>query len=147
MAKKRQRKGFFRSMVDFKTWMSMDSIKSTGENIGEAINDLKNVNLTNRVETFEEAVARLSLDEASITKRRRQCLYSAWVYLVFALGLVGYSIYLILSDHILSFFITLIFALIAGLSAYREAFWYYQMTIKKLGCTPREFFMYLIGRK
>ncbi len=147
MAKKRQRKGFFRSMVDFRTWMSMDSIKSTGENIGDTIKSLKEINVTSRVETFDEAVARLSLDEDSISKRKRQCLYSAWLYVVLALGLVGYSFYLLLSDHVLSFFIALIFSLIAGLNAYREAFWYFQMTIKKLGCTHREFLMYLTGRK
>lgn len=147
MAKKQKRKGFFRNMVDFQTWMGFDDIKATGAKIGETFESIKNVSFTDRVETFEQAVARMNLDETSINKRRRQCFYSAWAYVALTLGLLGYAFSLLLHDHILSFFITLIFAAIAGLCAYREGFWYFQMTVKKLGCSHQEFLMYLTGRK
>ena len=147
MARKRQRKGFFRSMVDIPTWMGFDSIKSGGENIAGTFNNLKRVSEPQRVETFEEAMTRLALDENSLKKRRRECLMSAWLYLACAVALTIYAGYLLISGHLISVLIALILAGIAGVSAYKEAFWYFQMTVRKLGRTHQEFLAFITGRK
>ena len=147
MAQQPQRKGFFRSMVDFSTWMGTDSIKANGQAIGTIFERVRNYTPSGRVETFDEAMKRLGLDEEALNKRKRQCLLSGWLFVAFSLSLFVYSFSLLLHDHLVSFFIAFLLALIAGLTAYREGFWYYQMTKRKLGCSHKEFFMYITGRK
>lgn len=147
MARKRQRKGFFRSMVDIPTWMGFDSIKSGGEGIANTFSSLRNAPEPQRIETFEEAMTRLGLDENSLKKRRRECLYSAWAYLACAVALLIYAGYLLIHVHLISVLIALILAAIAGVFSYKEAFWYFQMTVRKLGRTHREFFAFITGRR
>ena len=147
MAEKRQRSGFFRAMVDFPAWMGLDSIKAAGSGITDTFNSLKKASLPKRVETFEEAMIRLSLDEAALKKRRRECYYSSWFYMACAVLLLVYGFHLLLNGHYLSPLIAAILAAISLVSSYREGFWYFQMTVRKLGCSHKEFVAFITGRK
>jgi intracellular multiplication protein IcmV len=147
MARKRRGKGFFRSMVDFPTWMNVKNLRESGDGIAKTFRSLQEVPLFTRQETFEEAVARLGLDEKSIQKRIQQCLLSAWIYLACSVALFIYGICLLIFTHFTGAFIAWLLAVLAGVFAYREAFWYCQMKKRKLGCSFNEFLNFISRRK
>lgn len=147
MAEKSKRPGFFRSMVNFPAWMGLDSIKEDAKGISQTFESLKNISLSKRVETFEEAMIRLSLDEESLKKRRRQCFYAIWLYMAVVAVLFIYAFHLLYNGHHYAALIAVILSAIAGLYSYREGFLYFQMTIRKLGCTHKEFLAFITGRR
>lgn len=147
MASKRQRKGFFRSMVDFPTWMNVKGLRESGDTIAKTFKSLQEAKLSNRQETYEEAMSRLGLTEKDIQARMRQCLISAWIYFACAFLLFLYGFYLLIYVSFSGFLIAWILTILSGVYAYREAFWYFQMKIKKLGCSAIEFLNFITGRK
>ena len=147
MAKKRRRFSYFRPLVDFSSWMGLKNLRESGAGIAKSFNDLRQAQTPTRQETFEEAMTRLGHDEESLNKRRRQCLFSSWIYLAIATALFIYSIYLLLHGYLISVLVAIVLTAFLGVSAYREAFWYYQMTVRKLGCTFNEFFAFITGRR
>lgn len=147
MARKRRRFSYFRPLVDFSSWMGLKSLRESGAGIAKSFSDLRQIQAPTRQETFAEAMVRLELDEDSLSKRRRQCLLSGWLYLSLSSALFLYSIYLLIHVHLVSTMVAIVLTAFLGVSAYREAFWYYQMTVRKLGCTFNEFFAFITGRR
>jgi intracellular multiplication protein IcmV len=147
MAKKRKRVGYFHTLVDIRSWLGVEGIRANAEGIKDTVQGLKNLPISTRVETFENAMTRLGLDEEFIKKRRQQCFYAAWVFFAFSLLLFCYSFYLFLEGHRISSFVSLILTVIAGLYSYLEGFWYFQMTVRQLGCKHKEFIAFITGRK
>ncbi len=144
---KRQRKGFFRSMVDFPTWMNVKGLRESGDTIAKTFKSLQEVKTSDRQETFEEAMTRLNLSEKDIQTRMRQCVISGWIYFSCASLLFFYGLYLLIFSTFSGFVIAWLLSVLAGVYAYRDAFWYFQMKKKKLGCSFSEFFNFITGRK
>lgn len=147
MARKARRLGLFRQMVNVSGWMNLKGLRDTSENIVETFKDIKNVRIPPKQETFEEAMQRLALDENAIKNRMRQCFYAAWLYFTIALLLLIYAGYLLISHRFFGTMVALILATITITLAYREGFWYFQMKVRKLGCTFVEFIAFITGRK
>lgn len=149
MAKKRSRFKLFRPMVDVSSWMDLKGLSRSGKGILDTVKNIQESTPSGSVgkETFEEAMVRLSVDENSLQKRMRECFYSSCFYLACGFALFFYGVYLIFTAFIISGFVTFILAALAFVLAYREALWYYQMKIRKLGCSVSDFFKFLTGRK
>lgn len=144
---KRQRKGFFRSMVDFPTWMNVKGLRESGDTIAKTFKSLQEVKISDRRETFEEAMSRLRLTEKDIQTRMHQCYIAGWIYFSCAALLFLYGLYLLIFSTFSGFLIAWLLSVLAGVYAYREGFWYLQMKKKKLGCTFSEFVNFITGRK
>lgn len=147
MARKGRRLGLFRQMVNVSGWMNLKGLRDTSENIVETFNDIKNVRIPTQQETFEEAMVRLALDENAIKNRMRQCLFAAWLYFSIAVLLLLYAGYLLITYRFFGTIVALIISTITLTLAYREGFWYFQMKVRKLGCTFVEFIAFITGRK
>ncbi len=146
MAKK-QRLGLFRQMFNVSGWMGMSNLTQSASDIVKSFKDLSLTREAARRETFDEAMQRLGMKEADVLLRIRQCYYTAWFYVACSLLLFAYAIYLITLHIFLGAIITLILTLLAGALAYRESFWYFQMKVRKLGCTFKEYQAFMLGRK
>lgn len=146
MAKSR-RKGLFRQMFNVTGWMGVHNLKETGDNIVKNFKDLSDTRIVPIVETFEEAMQRLGLDEAGLERRKKQCYYTGWFYLACSLILFSYGIYLIANEGYIAGFVAWILCVFAVALAYRESFWYFQMSVRKLGCSFKEYQNFILGRK
>ena len=89
----------------------------------------------------------MNLSEAYLVNRRRQFLKSAFCYFFIALLLWIDGIWLIIHLKLLSAGIALVLALTLTLNAYHEHFWYMQMSQRKLGCTFRDWLLFISGRR
>ncbi len=148
MAKKRSRFKFFSSMVDVSSWMDLKGVQRSGEGIvASAKRFQQSVPSSGLKETFEEAMARLDIDEKFLEKRKRQCYFTAWFYTGCGSALLLYAFYLLSTGYIVSSFVTYVMSALAYVFAYREGLWYYQMKIRKLGCSMTDFFAFITGRK
>jgi intracellular multiplication protein IcmV len=147
MARKRPGKGFFRSMVDFPTWMNLNGLRESGSGIMNSFENLQKVNSPSRRETFEEAVVRLGLDDNAIARRMRQCYLYSWIYVACVGVLLLYAFYLFIFAYVAGGCVALLLSVMAGVFAYREAFWYLQMSKRKLGCTFAELVAFITGRE
>lgn len=147
MAEKRRRMGMFRQMVNVSGWMGFKNLKQTGADIVKNFKEINETDTVKRKETFEEAMHRYSMDEIKIQNRIKQCYYTAWVYAAVALILFMYGVYLLFLGTWLGTLVAFILTALAGALAYRESFWYFQMTIRKLGCTFKEYLAFILGRK
>lgn len=134
-------------MVDFPTWMNVQGLRESGDTIVKTFKSLQEANLSDRQETYEEAMSRLRLTEKDIQTRMRQCFISSWIYFAVASLLFLYGFYLLIYVSFSGFVIAWVLTALAGVYAYREAFWYYQMKVKKLGCSMAEFVKFITGRK
>lgn len=145
--KRKPVKSFFKSFVDVKRWVSYDEL---------SINIKTTLNLMRRVffrstkklqsETYEESVARLNLTEEQLTSRKKVFLYSAIIYLFFAIGLFAYFIYLLMGSHLYTAAFDLILVILIAVTAYREHLWYLQMQKRKLGCTFHDWLDFILQR-
>ncbi len=146
MAKNR-RKGLFRQMFNVSGWMGVQNLKETGDNIVKNFKDLSEIPTTSRVETFEEAMQRLGMDEEALARRMKQCYYTGWFYVACSIVLFLYGAYLITAGGYIAGLIAWILTVFAAALAYRESFWYFQMSSRKLGCSFKEYQNFLLGRK
>lgn len=126
--------------VNVTRWVGWDQVAAEGKNIVNMAKDLIKVKAPEtHAETFEQAVIRLNLTEDDIQKRRKSLLMGASVYLLFAFALLIYAFYLFIwSENFLAGLLALIVAGLALAFTYREHFWYFQMTVRRLGCSFKD---------
>jgi intracellular multiplication protein IcmV len=122
--------------VNFPSWMGWKQISQTGQGIKGLATSIFSRPESKRVETFEEAIARLGLDEETIQRRSRGFLKSALIYLLFALGIFAYTVFLMITtSYILAILFSLVLSLFILTLAFRQHFWYFQMKVRRLGCS------------
>ncbi len=141
-------KKFFYSFVNYKAWVSYDEL---GSNVSRMLSLVKNFCAINKrpkeimEETYEESIARLGLSAADEEKRRKTFWWSSIIYLIFCVLFLIYFFYLLLIGRIFIALLVTIFIGIMGLSAYREHFWYFQMTKRRLGNTFKDWWNFMIN--
>lgn len=133
----------FKPFVNFPRWMGWRELSANGRNIKNMAVDVFTPKEAEHQESFEEAKQRLGLSDTDVTKKRKSFLQLSIIYTLFGLALFAYAIYLAVWQHfILATIITLILSVLAFTFAYREHFWYFQMTTKKLGQSYKDWFAY-----
>lgn len=130
--------------VNFPAWMGLKQLSSSGKGIKDTAKSLLQQSKSTRKETFEEAVARLGLNEQVLKQRQQVFLRMAMAYGAMALSLFGYSVYLLVTMHIAAGFMTLVLTVLALTLAFRQHFWYFEIKQRKLGCTVKEWFFHLV---
>lgn len=141
-------KDFLKSFVNFPAWMGASHLKRTADDIGKMSKELFTVqSAQGREETFEEAVQRFNLSETDLAQRQRAFgrLAALYLFIFFCLGV--YAVYLWHKHDYLSVLMTFVLMLVAGSFAFKEHFWYMQMRQKRLGLTPKEWFLLTIGKR
>ncbi len=142
-------KRFFRSFVNYKAWVSYDELN---QNVSNVVGLLKRFCSLNKnqpetiQETYQEAIIRLGLSQQEEEKRRKTFWWSSMIYLAFCLLFLGYFFYLLTIGRIWVALLVTIFIGIMGLSAYREHFWYFQMTKKQLGNHFKDWLNFVLKR-
>lgn len=140
-------KSFLKSFINVPAWMGASSLRRTAGDIAAMSKDLFTVKSTPvREETFEEAVRRFNLSKADIAQRRRAFgrLAALYLFIFFCLGI--YAVYLWHKQDFLSVLMTFVLMMVAASFAFKEHFWYAQVCSKRLGLTPKDWFLFVIGR-
>ena len=148
--KKHRIRGFFRTVFNFnfRKWIAADEIVTNSKTVANAYLGLfeKEPGIKHK-ETFAEAMQRLRLTEDMLQKKRNGFLYFSLFYLILALGLISYAFYLLINKAILlAFFVSFILGILILCYAYRENFWYMQISKRKLGCTFKEWLSFVFMR-
>jgi len=138
--------GFFRSviggtaksMVNVPGWMSLGYLKKDTLSM---VNWLKGFFVPKKAfykETFEQAVKRLDLTEQDLAKQQRRYFGQAVFFLLAALCLLFYTIYLFVDAKFIPGALAFLVFLLALVRTFISHFWYYQIKNRKLGCTVKE---------
>lgn len=89
-------------------------------------------------ETFEEAVYRLGLSKEDLNKRYQAFMQQCFMFLFFALVVLGYALFLVFKGHPLSGVVTFSMSIMLMVLGLRSHFWAFQISQQKLGCTWSE---------
>lgn len=149
MAKKGVVRGFFGSLINIRKWSSYDAVKDNATLLTRTVKDLYRPerNGAAKVESFAAAAQRLQLSESDIKKRMHYFLYYAVIYLLVAISLLAYTIYLtMVSTAVLAILGCFVLTILMLVYSFREHFWYMQMKKRKLGCTVKEWVAFVLRR-
>lgn len=135
-----------KSFVNFPKWMGAKDIGSTGKSVYNALKKVVSKDSTFK-ETYDEAIKRMGLDEAHLAQRQAGFLRTSVFYLVMALGMMLYMLYLFSESHWHAAIMTLSISAILLSFAFREHFWYTQMKHKRLGMTFQDWLSATFGGK
>jgi intracellular multiplication protein IcmV len=143
-------RGFFGSIFNIREGVGYDQIASYGNIIKDTAKDVfTRPKMPEKIESFDDLAKRLNLSDSEIEKRAKGFLYYMLVYIIISLCLFGYFIYLLAKtgSSILAILVSfaLGFAMLAN--AFRESFWYMQMKKRKLGCSMKEWFDFVLNRR
>ncbi len=127
-----------RSVVDVKTWIGYDQLKSTSKGLVHIIKPMYTVQKATFQETFEEALARLHIEEANLPRIIRQYQYRLYFFLFSGAICLIYLLYLVFEVHLVPAFVTLFIVALLLIKAAEAHFYIFQIKNKKLGCTIDE---------
>lgn len=123
-------------------WLGVDQIKDSTRNIADAGKTIFIPQQANFPETFEEALVRLNITEEQLQQRKKEFTKLMIVYLILALLIFCYGVYIVVSyRNFMGFVMCIAVTLYALTLAFRYHFWIYQIKNKKLGCTIKEWFL------
>ncbi len=128
---------------NFKAWLGYDTIVHNGKTIKNLFVSAvspgeKTEAAAPKKEKFEECIKRLNISEAALQKKIKASGQAALLYLLFALPVMGYTIYVLYAGFYLSGFVCLMLSFLCLSRAFREHFNRFQMRRRKLGCTFAE---------
>lgn len=130
----------FRPFFNFSLFLGLKELKGSYQNLSgmtkEAIKPVEKSAIVQ--ETFEEAKSRFNLSEEDIAKRQQSFFRTSIGYLIGAVFLLGYLLFLLFTGVFLGVFIAFVLIFVALAFAYKEHFWYTQMRHRRLGLTFRD---------
>ena len=95
-------------------------------------------------ETFEEAMQRLNITEAELNARRKEFTRLMFIYLAISLSIFAYTVYIVtMHKNFMGFMMGFAITIYSLTYVFKYHFWIYQIKHKKLGCTLREWFLYI----
>lgn len=135
-----KRKGLRSRLVDtnVKGWMSWDYISDTTDRIKDTVTGLATPQQPKYKETFEEAMIRLGLTEADLSKRQIEFKRLFYLFIIIGLSIIFYAVYMAYLKHFGACLISFCLAGFAFANAFKWHFWMFQLRNRKLGCTVKE---------
>lgn len=127
---------FFNVRVD--QWLNFPLLKNTFKSTTQSAADLLKKNEARQEETYDEALINYHLSEKDINARKKEFARLFTIYIIIALLIFSYAIYIIINGNFWGFFIAFALTLYALAQAFKYHFWLFQIKQKKLGCTFRE---------
>lgn len=123
-------------------WMALDQLKRNTNGvfrIGQAVITPEQANYD---ETFEQAMERLGITDVELQQRRREFTALLFIYILVALAIFGYSLYIvIIYKNFMGFIMGLAVTVFALVHAFKYHFWLYQLKHRKLGSSLRDWFL------
>lgn len=119
-------------------WMSWDYLGQTAQTFRVLLLDILIPKKATYSETFEEAMQRLELTEEDIEQRKKEFVRLITFFVVLALGILAYALYLAFKGTLAAAVIAFCLALYSFSQAFRFHFWLFQLKHRKLGCTIKE---------
>lgn len=135
-------------LVDFRVdrWLNLQMLKNTTTYLVSETKNLFTVEQAEKTENFDQAVVRLELTPNFIDAQARRYLYLTCFFLVAAVLLLLYGIYIALHHNFMGACISFSLMIYVLSCAFRFHFWYFQMKQKKLGCSLQEWFKSIQSR-
>lgn len=128
----------FKSFINVNEWIGLRNIMTMSRGVISAVRLIFVPQAAERTETYEEAIQRLNLSPEDIEMRKKTFIRIALMMALFGFICLGYMLYLLWSGYLAAGCMALVVALIVFAYAYRFHFWYFQLKVKKLGCTFQE---------
>jgi len=119
-------------------WMSLSYLSETTNRFKGLLTDIVIPKKATYSETFEEAMLRLELTEADIEQRKKEFMRLWYFFVVLALAVLGYALYLAFAGTMIAALIAFCLSFYAFTQAFRFHFWLFQLKNRKLGCTFKE---------
>ena len=138
------RKTFFNP----RAWLGVDELKFQFSTIISILKDLFSTPVPAREETFEQALARLKIEETDLTFLKNRYWTFSLFFMVCFFITFAYAFFLLFSHHVFfAFLMALAVALFFVGQAFRFHFWYYQLKSRRLGVTFTEWKNAVLGTK
>jgi len=134
--------GFIRnsvkSLFNVRAWVSYDHLKAGTRSLFQLGRGLLVPKKSTTQESFEQAKARLDLDDEKLDAKANHLFRIAILFVVFAIALLGYALYHAMKGHWLATLISFSLTFLMLSLAFRYHFWFFQIKHKKLGCSFSE---------
>ena len=132
----------FKPFVNVPLWIGWKSLKEDNKKLSKLAKEIFLPRQTPfQPETFEEAIIRLNLNEATLATRQQYFKKTALIYLLVSAGVLAYAIYLLLvMGSLIGFLMTSVMMLVSLALSFKQHFWYIQIREKQLGLTFGEWF-------
>ncbi|MDF1683951.1 MAG: type IVB secretion system protein IcmV [Legionellaceae bacterium] len=138
----------FNRIFKFKYWSDADRVKSFFDYIKDLFQRLFVIQPKEAKESFEKVQARLNLTDEQLVSKQRSLFRLSMLMCVFALSMLGYTVYQFFNGYFFAIVLSFIVSLLALSFAFRYHFWYFQIREHKLGCSVRAWFNQgLLGRQ
>lgn len=136
--------GFFKTaaskVFDFRVdrWLGYENIKNNANYLRSYVTSRFKTQQPERLETWDEAVERLRLDEVAIKSKKREFILMCLIYILISCGIFSYAVYMGVNGFYSSALISLSLTTYTLALAFKYHFWLFQIKNKKLGCTLNE---------
>lgn len=127
-----------------KKWLGTERLKEEGKVVKKIYGRLASKARAKKESiTFEESMKKYNLDEAGLKVRMRNALYITAFCSLGSLFTFGYMFFEFANGLILAGFMCLVLTLMLWVYALREHMNYLQMKRRKLGCTVKEWLVFV----
>lgn len=127
-------------------WMGYESLRQNGLLIGKILLRTLGRDKKEKLQglSFEQCKAHFNLTEADIQLKMKNMLQIVQYCLILSVACFAYAIYLLVTAKILAAFVTITLMGVMLSYAFREHFNYFQMKQRRLGCTFKQWFNYVL---
>ncbi len=142
MAKKKRVRRLFGYLFNFKSWLSINHVKSGASFITTTFQHIADSITTpeQKSEQFEQAVQDQGLTEADIEQAKKNYLRNAIILLAVGLLFSLNSVYLIYQKLLLQSLVSFAVTIMIFVFSLKSHFWFFQIKNRKLGCSLREWY-------
>jgi len=130
----------FSRVINIRYWSDFDRTKSISKYLMQGIGHIFTPRAGDATESFDEAMKRQNISEEQIQERKKALYRLTMIMLTAALLLFGYSIYQMIHGSFKAMGVSLVVMMIAFVLAFRYHFWYFQIKVRKLGCSFQEWY-------
>lgn len=136
-------KSYVKRTFNVSEWMSKDLLLGGYRSIRTLYSEIGRKE-SHRVESFEQAIHRLGLDEQAIHQRMLYYKKTAWLYgLVFVLTL-GYTLTMLKITQWFTAITSIAYSALVFSFFFKESFWYMQMKKRRLGLGFRDWLRFVL---
>lgn len=136
----------FKAFFNPRLWMNYSGLKETYDYLINGLCNLFVVRKAKPAEPLDKVMERMSLSEDDIIVRKKAFFRLSILMLFVALLVFIYLLFHLFHGHWLAVLVSSVAILLSLALAFRYHFWYYQLKVRKLGCTFREWFRHgLLG--
>lgn len=129
-----------KTFLNPRAWLGYDTLKESSRGFAGIMRGVfgRTVPSSGESETFDEAATRFNLTEKNINDLAFTYLSYAVLFFLMALGILTYSIWLLVHLYVHGFLLGFAIVALLGGQTFRFHFLYFQIKHRKLGCTLAE---------